>query len=294
MEIIYPAFQDALREPDPSFQKEWEAAEELGLRWHVFDFEALIAGNFQRAFRFLRPGAGQTVLYRGWILKEAEYENLGRELQLRGYSLFTSTKAYANANYFPNYYEKIINLTPPAVWVAGVDFRQAWMKAKELGEPPYIIKDYVKSAKELWNEACYIPANASKSKFYDACRRLVKYRGDGFERGIVIRPYVPLRFLDDNPFGSQPIFEEYRLFFLNGSLFWTSAYDRVGGDHTDFSKFLSLGDSIDSPFFTADIARTADGDLILIELGDGCVSSLPPSVLRIQFYKKLAELLQSF
>jgi hypothetical protein len=291
IEFLFPAFCYALREPDPSFQKEWAAVDELGFPWHVYEFEALIAGNFERAFRFLKPGGGQTLLYRGWILKETEYRRLEQELGKRGYRLFTGTRAYALTAYLPNYHEKVRALTPPAVWSPGKNFHQAWRKAQELGPSPYIIKDYVKSAKELWDTACYIPPGVSEPQFIAACKALVAFLGDRFQRGVVVRPFVPPRFLDMSPFGPQPIFEEYRLFFLHGRLLWTSAYDYIGGKHDDFQPFLRLPQIIDSPFFSADIAKTETGEMILIELGDGGVSGLPPTVPRVDFYRKLADLL---
>ena len=55
-----------------------------------------------------------------------------------------------------------------------------------------------------------------------------------------------------------------------------------------FSKFEILGDRIDSSFFVADIARTEDGELVLIEINDGGVAGLPPLSHPIDFYSAVA------
>ena len=282
--LLFPAFSDALREPDPQFQREWEAAEDLGIGWRVFGFDTLLEGNLERSFKFLPAGHGETLLYRGWILKEREYRLLGSELGRRGYRLHASAAAFARTNYLPNYHSLIWDRTPPAVWTRRPDPQEAWRLAQEMGPPPYIIKDHVKSAKELWEEACYVPAGATERKFIEMCRRLRDFRGDRFEKGFVVRPYVPLRFLDENPFGGR-IFEEYRLFFFHGMLLSASPYDRVGGAVANFEAFLDLPTVIRSPFFSADIGRTEIGELILIELGDGGVSQLPPTLKARQFYQ---------
>lgn len=286
--ILFPASPDALREPDPMFWKDWQAAEAAGLTWRVFGFDALLSGKVDRAFEFTPGGRGETLLYRGWILKQAEYALLWQELRQRGYALLTGPAEYALANYLPLWYDRVADLTPPAVWTCGVDLDEAWEKAQALGPPPYVVKDHVKSAKERWRQACFVAPGAGREEFQQVCRALVEFRGERFDGGIVVRPYVPLRYLEESPFGGD-IFEEYRLYFFRGQLVSASWYDRVGGDEAEFSAFLNLPQRIAAPFFTADVARTERRDLILIEIGDGGVSRLPPKVSAPEFYKCLAE-----
>jgi len=35
---------------------------------------------------------------------------------------------------------------------------------------------------------------------------------------------------------------------------------------------------VDSPFFTVDVARTIEDDRVVLEVGDGGVSTLPPTM----------------
>jgi hypothetical protein len=66
-------------------------------------------------------------------------------------------------------------------------------------------------------------------------------------------------------------------------------YDRAGGPQVDFSPFLDLPGRVASPFFSADVGRTAAGALVLIELGDGGVSRLPPRLDAMHFYRRIRE-----
>lgn len=75
---------------------------------------------------------------------------------------------------------------------------------------------------------------------------------------------------------SYPIHDEYRLFFYQGELIAAEAYHDVSGGETDFSEFAYLGDCFDSPFFSADVAKLEDGGWLIVEMGDGGVSILPP------------------
>ena len=294
--ILFCCFPDALREPDPAFYREWQALEELGIEWRVFSFDAFLDGNYERAFKYLKPGAGEAILYRGWILREHEYALLESRLRAHGYILFTSSASYALASYLPNYYNLIRHYTPPARWTFNPDPEEAWRLAQELGVGAYIIKDHIKSAKEHWREACYIPERPSKTRFIQTCNRLIQIHGDRFERGFVIRKAVPLRYIEESPFG-YPLFEEHRIFFFNKKPLVSAPYNR-GGPVADVSSFHFLGALIDSPFFTADVARVAGEDssrnpesegLTLIEVGDAGVSGLPAAIDHRSFYITLRE-----
>lgn len=61
-----------------------------------------------------------------------------------------------------------------------------------LGPPPWVVKDRVKSAKERWHRACFVPAHADFQDFTAVCVALLEYRGDRFECGFVIKQYVEL------------------------------------------------------------------------------------------------------
>jgi len=53
-------------------------------------------------------------------------------------------------------------------------------------------------------------------------------------------------------------------------------------------EFEATAAAIPSRFFSMDLARTTDGEWLIIELGDGQVSGLPPTLSPDDFYRSLA------
>lgn len=270
------------------WREDAEAAEEAGFGCHGFDFELFIDGDLERAFESLPEGEGQTLGYRGWILKEDEYRQLEDEVGARGYRLLTSTYEYMAACFLPNYFEHIENMTPPAVWTWSDDIEEAWEEAKSLGPPPYLVKDHVKSVKEAWDLACFVPGGSKKKDFESVCREFLDRRGDRFETGFVIRPFEKFKQVGLSMSG-YPLIEEYRLFFWRGELLISDVYHEMVIEKPDFSEFEFLGNEIDSPFFTVDVARRESGELAVIEMGDGGVSGVPPLMHPIELYEAIAE-----
>jgi ATP-grasp domain, R2K clade family 3 len=54
--------------------------------------------------------------------------------------------------------------------------------------------------------------------------------------------------------------------------------------HPSLDIFKGIAKNIESNFFSMDIAKTKNGEWIIIELGDGQVAGLPAKVDRLQFY----------
>ena len=55
-------------------------------------------------------------------------------------------------------------------------------------------------------------------------------------------------------------------------------YHDAADDQADVSSLRFIADRIDSPFFTADVARAVDGHWVLIEINDGGISTVPAPV----------------
>jgi hypothetical protein len=259
------------------FDVEADAAEAVGLdSWQV-DLAALLDGDLDRAVNALPERGRLTLLYRGWLLTAAEYEELFEAVGERGHRLVTTPGAYAAALYVPRWYPRLKAWTARTVWTDGFDAGEAWAEAsEELGPPPWIIKDHVKSAKEHWSEACFVPAAASRERFVEQCERMVEVRGDRADGGIVVR-----RFLDLKSFGRTadgPAFLEFRLFFARGALVAAESYYDFDVEVPDFSAFEALAARIGSPFFSMDVARLSDGGWVVIETNDGGTSGLPESL----------------
>ena len=291
MEFLYSWIRDAASAlQDIHWKEEAEAAEALGFGCHSFDCQRLIEGDADGALDILPDGDGQTLVYRGWLLKEEDYQALEDAVESRGYRLHTNAHQYATLRSLPNYFEQIAPLTPPAVWTWDADIEEAWDLARSMGKGPWIIKDHVKSAKEAWLEACYIPQGATHAQFQKVCEALMERRGDDFEGGFVIRPFVPLKELGAHWTG-MPIYEEYRLFDWRGKRILSEPYhEGLVGLETHFEAYDDLGARVDSPFFVADVAKLQNGDFTLIELNDGGCAGIPPECDPAALYEAIAEI----
>lgn len=289
--VLFPAFKHGLREPDPNFYKEAAALEAAGIPIHVVNIHALMDGDTLRAFQYTGKPATDQLLYRGWILHPEEYDLMEQHLAARGFKLFTPTRAYRAGLLFPEFFPHIEPAAIPARWVLGSDPHDAVRAAKQLGEPPYYIKDYAKSAKAIAPHGCIVDGGDLAYEMTKTIAELKEYRSDRFEGGIVIRPLIKLRYLEDCPFGG-PIYEEYRLYFLRGKIISQTAYDRVGGNPSSLPNYSYLGQLIASPFFTADIVVTAEGQHLILEIGDGSTSALPPNVDPGGFYDRVSAALR--
>ena len=276
--------------PSPvDWRAEAESAESFGFDCHSFCLETLVDADPHTAFEELPSGRGREIAYRGWMIATDVYESMADALHAKGYLLRTNASQYHQSSHLPEWHPRLADLTPPAIWTDSDDADEAWALAQDaFGPPPWIIKDHLKSRKESWLEACFIADAADENSFADSCRNLVEQRGEHFTGGLVVRPYVPLRLITAHWTGA-PIFEEYRLIFWEGELLQVETYNEVGPRTPDFSRFSDLGQRVDSPFFTADIARTETGDLILIEINDGGVSGLPPQLHPDEFYGLVAD-----
>ena len=85
--------------------------------------------------------------------------------------------------------------------------------------------------------------------------------------------------------------EEYRLFFWKAQRLIASHYHRQPENPVDWSPYVALAQRFDAPFFTMDIALTETGNRIVVDMGAGECSSLPPSLEPIRFYSRLAEMM---
>jgi hypothetical protein len=288
MNILFPQNPSMHKLPEPMFEPEFDAAKSLGFQCLVFDEEALCAGEIDLALKRLPQANGTPLLYRGWIVTEELYRRFHAALSARGYSLVSSAADYAEVTYFPNYYPKIREESPPAVWTDTPDSYLAWSLSRKLGDGPFVIKDHIKSAKHLWHEACFVPKGTGRENFERIAENLKNEQGDTFFRGFVVKQYETLRSRGPSP-REYPMCEEYRLFFWKRQLLIASHYHRQSENRVDWSPFVNLAQRFDAPFFTMDVAQTETGNWIVVDMGAGECSSLPPSLEPMEFYRRIAE-----
>lgn len=258
---------------EDDFETEADVVDALGLQTFPINVDLVLDGEAELAARAVTEDAG-SLLYRGPILSAEEYESLYDALADRGAPLLVTPTEMEHALYVPEHHDNIADLAPPTAWTQSDDPADAWEAALELGPGPFVLKDHVKSAKEDWEGACFVPEGADRAEFIQVCRGLREARGDRFERGFVVR-----RFLELTPSGvrtqARRIPDEHRLFFWNGRLVAHAPYLPVGDPLPDTRPYEVLGERIDSPFFTADIAFPQSGGWVVIEINDGGMSGLP-------------------
>jgi hypothetical protein len=257
------------------FEIEVLAAEELGIDSFAIPLDPVVNGEPDRALRRLPRPRGRRWLYRGWMLSEEEYTALHEAMSERGEELVVDPESFAETMYMPNYVPLLGGRTAPTRWTEGEDIREAWEAATALGDPPWIVKDHVKSAKERWHRACFVPAGASYDDFAEVCEQLLEARGDRFERGFVVRKYLELATLPGWTPEQRRVTDEHRLVFWEGRLVCHAPYYDVDATLEDPAQFAWIGRVLGSPFFTADVARLAGGGYTVIEINDGGCSVLP-------------------
>lgn len=151
-----------------------------------------------------------------------------------------------------------------------------------------ILKDYVKSRKHEWNEACFIESASNRQDVEKVANRFLELQGDDLNEGLVFREFIEFEPLTNHSKSGMPLTKEFRLFFLEGDLIFASEYWEEGEyEKTDLPKdfFTEIAKKIKSNFFTMDIAQKTDGDWLIIELGDGQVAGLPENADEMNFYK---------
>ncbi len=153
-----------------------------------------------------------------WMMKPHDYEQLYYALQQKNALLINSPYEYRNGHYFPYSYEAIQKATPQSIWLEigelsnGVDV--LFEKMRIFKNKPVIVKDYVKSRKHEWEEACYIPDASDKQRVEMVLRNFIDRQGSELNGGIEIREFVSLEHLTKHPKSGMPLSNEYRLFFL--------------------------------------------------------------------------------
>jgi len=284
------------RRPDDAYAAEAAAAAAAGFEHALVSYEALVnERDAERAARRISEREGETpAVYRGWMLRPEGYARLYDALLARGVRLLNDPAAYRHCHYLPESYAAIAGHTPRSVWLAtvpGVDMDRVMALLRPFGDAPVLVKDYVKSRKHEWAEACYIPSAADRAAVERVVRRFVELQGEDLAEGLVFREFVELEQLGAHPRSGMPLAREYRTFFLDGAPLYTAEYWEAG-DYADEPPppglFAEVARRVASRFFTMDVARRPGGEWLIVELGDGQVAGQPERADPATFYRALA------
>jgi ATP-grasp domain, R2K clade family 3 len=281
MRLLFCSDPTDERTPDPAFMREVTAATELGLEIDLLSHDAAATGKMERAVAQVSTQPPESTVYRGWMLRSGSYSLLHDTLLARGRRLVNSPEQYEHCHHLPASYEVIREHTPRTVWLPMTDdfsMDDVMSLLATFGDRPLVLKDFVKSQKHAWKEACFIPAADDRAQVERVVRRFVAMQGRDLVGGLVFREYVELEQVGVHPKSGLPLSREFRLFYVDGRLvqgfrYWDEG--DYGSAPLELPSFESVASSVRSRFFSMDVARSAAGQWLIIELGDGQVAGLP-------------------
>jgi hypothetical protein len=189
--------------------------------------------------------------------------------------------AYLRAHELPGWYDIFTTVTPRSVWVPTEPGQVPPVEdlaalIAPLGAGAAVVKDYVKSRKHEWDEACYLPDLADISAVHRVIGRFVELQDDSLTGGIVVRTFETFEtFVTGGPDAG-----EARVWWLDGQPILIGAHPDTPDRHPrpDLTHIRPLVAELGCRFVTTDVARRTDGAWRVVEVGDGQVSDLPRAV----------------
>lgn len=265
----------------------------IGFGTGFYDHEAVERGDMDAAVHRLADATGaRPLILRGWMIPGECYADLHAALLRKGYAPQTSPDAYSEAHYIPFAYRWTKGHSPHTAWIEGDDPDEAWKLYQAFKDKDAVIKDWVKSAKSRWKDGCYIPAGCTEERFREIFRVFRGERGRLFNRGVVLREFIPIVERGSDIRG-LPVVEETRLFFWKGSLLVAPAASGPSA-LDELPRWKGIASRFASPFMTIDVAYLTDGSWSVVEVGDGGVSGLPlgldPERFFAALWNRMAEL----
>ncbi len=216
-------------------------------------------------------------IYRGWMMKPELYQQFYKLLEKHGIILINSPDEYKRYHTLPGWYEDFKEYTAESIWETSGSIENILYASKGF-KGSYIVKDFVKSRKHEWYDACYIKDISDNSNAARVISNFVNRQGEDLVGGIVLRKFEKLKQIGFHEKSGMPISEEYRVFIFAGQILIIDDYWREGesvGFSADEQKWIkSIAFQVKSNFVTMDIARKEDGSLIIMEFGDGQVSGI--------------------
>jgi hypothetical protein len=257
------------RRVDDHFARESDTVRATGGTPVLLDHDLLRQGDAAEAVRRV-PRAMGPLWYRGWMVSSGQYRELAKALAARGTPLMTPPDGYQRAHELPGWYDTFAGLTPQSAWLP-LNPRElpseAALKtvAERLPPGPGVIKDYVKSRKHEWQDACFVPDLRDPAALRRTVRAMVELQDGDLSGGVVLRQYETY----DRP--------EARVWWVDGEPVLVGAHPDTPSEEQDphLDHVRPAVRSLGCRFVTTDLARRHDGQWRVVEVGDGQVSDLP-------------------
>jgi hypothetical protein len=240
----------------------------LGLSSDEVEIAAAEAAGFRVLKNRVRIGRDELVVGRYSVIPY--FVELEEDLNLLGSRLINSKYEHAYVADLQNWANDLGDLTP-----------ETWTRLEDLPEEgPFIVKGETNSRKHDWKKLMFAE---TKKQALDIAWRLSEDGLIGSQK-IYVRKYVPLKTFMVG-LNDLPITNEFRFFvcygrIISGGYYWSSYVEELASkpDASEVpQEFLQtaierIGNKIN--FYALDVAQTAEGNWIVIELNDGQMSGL--------------------
>ena len=202
-----------------------------------------------------------------------DFDEVKNDLESVGCSLMYSSEDYKLATSFERWYPLLEDLTPRSKVYEEFPSLEEVQKDFEF---PFFLKGDRQTSKH--QRKLSIIENGEM--FAEAREIWMRDKILHWQKPV-IREYVPLHILDEESFPDMlPICFEFRVFVYKGMIvqvapYWTMGpeYRSIGRSKEDRRGFYNILSEVMKririPFLVVDIAKTADGQWILIEINDG-------------------------
>lgn len=297
--IIFPGYPGDIKRVDPAFEEEAAEAKKQGYKIGHVDVELMFGGEVKLRLPKLEKSDSAYAMYRGWILKQDHYRDLHEALidnddtgKLLG-GLIQTPWEYEYCQNIPKWYPDLKDKTPETVWLPFDHGILSLFSAeaihdtlKVFGDSPVILKDYMKSRKQDWFDACFIPNASNKEDVMRVVNNFIRLQGDSLQGGLVFRRYEELEQIGTHPKSKMPLVNEWRYFVFNrakGPVVVGMAPYWETGWYTETMPDIEIPD-LPARFYTVDVAKKKTGEWIIIEIGDGGSSGIPTAMKPYELY----------
>ena len=275
--IVFPSDYYDCTKVDPDLKREYDAVIATGLfRVVLFDYSSW----FEHGKIVLNDLAEKemTAVYRGWMMKPAQYREFYQMLQENKLHLITLPEQYEKMHVFPNAYKDVKDDTARMeVYPLHEQIDVEHLKRKFRR---FIVKDYVKSVKGT-EFPKFFDQDICQEEFDRWMEVFYKYRGNLLTGGICIKEYLDLKRYGDRT-------NEFRVFYINHEVA-TICRNSCQANYVPEPprELVEKYRMLDSPFYTVDYAELKDGTWKIIEVGDGSVSGLSDGQDPEHFFRTL-------
>lgn len=236
------------------------------------EFAAARAAGFTCTHSRVCVDPGDLVIARYAALPH--YDEVADDVALRGGRLINTLAEHTYLADMGQWYDDLRDFTP-RTWRSG-DYIP-----ENAGPHGFVLKGQTNSKKFLWDTHMFARTRQ------DVGRVLSQLLDDSLisTQQIYVREFLPLKTYGVGLHG-LPITKEFRFFvhghtILSGAFYWSNAVEDLGVpvpsvDEVPPSLLASVIEKIapHATFFVVDVAQTADGDWIVVELNDGQQSGL--------------------